>query len=562
MTIQLFKKVLYKGIALIRSLSPGREECAFVTVNSGFWREYRHDNPAARFVLAEQQSNPIINHCNASFAAMVCHAQRLRPLYLLNFWRDQALRRVLKSYAGSPEFVYTNGPRYLWPRLIALIEAWRIFRTLRSPADILDISIDGIRFGDIVYDNVLILGYATIKRIDIKVFAVLYAFHVHRHIIKDIIRRFRPASSVFSHTIGLVSGIYTRYLLHAEIEVINRVGSHQIILQKYRDISDVGFYPLKPEPRNFRIMHDHASDTVIQLAEAYLDARHNQRINHIAVEIAFDRGKRLFETHQQFCGHYGLDPGKKNVFVMLHGFNDHPHSHFARRMLYQDYFDWFMRTLEVAKLNPRMNWIFKEHPASQFYTTKDADLDAIFSGIEHPHIRFLNSTADFNALSIRFLANVIVTCLGTAGMEYACLGIPCVLAGESPYSGFGFTMEPGSVAEYENVLRGMEDLSNLDQAQVASAKIVMFFELAMMQDAPYHFCPEYDFRTIMTLKPHTLWRDLAALMQDPSQQSKLEDQIRDLTGFIRDPGYSQYVNLERYSFMREGIQHREGGPVT
>lgn len=545
--------ILRNSLNLLRSLVPRTMEHTFSAFNANFWSGYRNERSNAGFLLVEQQANPIINHCNASFAAIVCHAKGLRPLYLLNFWRDQSVRRILDSYAAAPVHVYTNGPRYLWPRLVALTQAWRVFRTLRNPADILDIRIDGIKFGDIVYDNVLVLGYATITRIDIKVFAVIYALHVQRHIIRDIIARFHPVTSVFSHTIGLVSGIHTRYLLRDGIEVLNRVGSNQIILKKYRSLSEVGFYPLKPEPRYFRFMREHAADTMVGLADAYLDERHNQRINHIAVELAFDPAKRLFKSRREFCDHYRLNPEHQIVFVMLHGFNDHPHSHFARRMLYQDYYDWFAKTLAVAQSNREVNWIFKEHPASQFYITKDVDLEKLFSSNAHPHIRFMGSLADFNALSIHFVADAIITCLGTAGMEYACVGIPCLLAGESPYSGFDFAIEPQSVAEYEGWLQRIDYIPKLNEEQIKSAKIAMFFELAMMQDSPYLFCPEYGAKEVMELKPEALWRDVIGLIQrqDPAA---LESQIEELTEFVLDERYTQYLNLRRYPFMKDALR--------
>ena len=58
-----------------------------------------------------------------------------------------------------------------------------------------------------------------------------------------------------------------------------------------------------------------------------------------------------------------------------------------------------------------VNWVFKEHPAADLYTVKDVDLHAMFARVSKSNIVFLDAGADFNALSIRFLADVIVTCL-------------------------------------------------------------------------------------------------------------------------------------------------------
>ena len=50
---------------------------------------------------------------------------------------------------------------------------------------------------------------------------------------------------------------------------------------------------------------------------------------------------------------------------------------------------------------------------------------------------------------MRYLADAIITCISTAGLEYSAQGIPCVLGGEGGYSGLGFTIKPNDVGEYE-----------------------------------------------------------------------------------------------------------------
>ncbi|MCO5135852.1 MAG: hypothetical protein M9908_16235 [Phyllobacteriaceae bacterium] len=532
---------------------PSEGEQRFVEVNRAFWKRFR---PSAggrendRYVLIEASENPIINLCNASFGAIVCQARHLRPIYLLNGLRDRSTRRVLASYHPDACFIYTTSPRYLLAWLWTLFLAWRAWTRLRTPRDILEFRIDGIKFGDIIYDNTLVRGYATLRKVDSDVLSVLHHFFRHRHIINDIVRRYRLDSFVVAHTIGMFGGTFSRYLLKSGIEVINRVGSHEILVQKYRSSADVGFYPAKPERHHFERMMSLPDDVVLPMANAYLDERHNQRVSHIAVELAFNRNKRFFERREDFCQSTGLDPNKKTAFVMLHAFNDHPHSHFARPLAFQDYFDWFERTLQIAQTVDSVNWVFKEHPAASLYPVKDVDLHAMFAKVSKPNIVFLDADADFNALSIRFLADVIVTCLGTAGMEYACVGIPCLLAGESPYSGFGFTLEPETADEYEACLRKLDRLDRLTEDQIKAAKIVMYFELPMVHSTSYLFCPRYDYRQIVQITPPKVLADAAEMMQC-ADDGALMHQIDVLSGFLNDPDRTQFIDFERYPFMRD-----------
>lgn len=539
----------------LRSFVPSEGEKSFVEVNRGFWKRYwptKDVREACPYVLIEVSENPIINLCNASFGSIVCHARNVRPLYLLSGFRDRSTRRILQSYHPDSRFITTASPRYVLAWFWTLILAWRAWTQLRTPRDILEFRIDGIKFGDIIYDNTLVRGYATLKKVDVEVLSVLHNFFRHRYVINDIIRRYPLDSFVVAHTIGMFGGTFSRYLLKHGIEVINRVGSHEILVQKYRSSADIGFYPAKPEKKHFEHMMGLSDDVVLPLANAYLDERHNQRVSHIAVELAFNRNKRFYESREEFCRAYGLDPSKKTAFVMLHAFNDHPHSHFARPLAFQDYFDWFEQTLEIARTVDSVNWVFKEHPAAALYPVKDVDLHAMFAGAPKSNIVFLDADADFNALSIRFLADAIVTCLGTAGMEYACVGIPCLLAGESPYSGFGFTMEPETADGYEAALRALDRVGRLAPEQIKAAKIVMYFELPMMHSVRYQFCPKYDYRQIVQITPAQVLADTAEWIRRADESAQVR-QLGLLSEFLNSRERTQYIDLDSHPFMRGAI---------
>lgn len=556
----MLNRILRRISGYLSSFQPSEGEKRFVKANSAFWERYwpsSGQTRCANYVLIEASETPVINLCNASFGGIVCHARKVRPLYLLKGLRDRSIRRVLQSYHPESCFIYTTSLRYLiaWPW--TFFQAWRVWTGLRTPSDILEFRVDGMRFGDVIYDNTLVRGYSTLRTVDSDVLSVLHDFFQYRYLIKDIIRRYRLDSFVVAHTIGMFGGTFSRYLLRKEIEVINRVGSHEILVKKFRNYSDVGFYPAKPERHHFEHMMSLPDDVVLPKANAYLDERHNQRVSHIAVELAFNRNKRFFECREDFCLTTGLDPTKKTAFVMLHAFNDHPHSHFARPLAFQDYFDWFERTLQIAQTVDTVNWVFKEHPAASLYPDKDVDLNAMFARVSKPNIVFLNADADFNALSVRFLADVIVTCLGTAGMEYACVGIPCLLAGESPYSGFGFTLEPDTAEEYETCLRRLDRFERLTPEQIKAAKIVMYFELPMMHSAHYLFCPLYDYRQIVQITPTKVLEDAAEWMRS-SDSNALMHQVDVLAAFLNDSGRTQFIDFEKHPFMREAQSLRIG----
>jgi len=270
------------------------------------------------------------------------------------------------------------------------------------------------------------------------------------------------------------------------------------------------------------------------------------------VDLAFNRKNRLYKSSDEFCRVMGLDPSRPTVFVMLHAFNDFPHSHFTKPMLFQDYYVWFRRTLEIATKVTTVNWVFKEHPAAALYVTHDLNLDDLFGGMSEAHIRFLSRDANFNAASVAVIASAVVTCQGTVGLEYSSMGKPCLLAGESPYSGLGFSNEPSTVADYERQLYQIASLPRLTDDQIRGARTALYFQLRMLQNSPFLFCPFYGHDEIVAMTNQRFWATAASHLQN-TESSALEHQVDSLAEFVRQESNTQYVDVEKYDFMRPVI---------
>jgi hypothetical protein len=84
------------------------------------------------------------------------------------------------------------------------------------------------------------------------------------------------------------------------------------------------------------------------------------------------------------------------------------------------------------------------------------------------------------------------------------------------------------------------------------AKVVLFFQLKIMHDAPYIFCPTYDYRKIKKIKSDELWHDAFELMSN-NDPKKMRDIIHSLVNFINNPKYTQYINLEKYGFLKGAV---------
>ena len=88
---------------------------------------------------------------------------------------------------------------------------------------------------------------ATVSKIDIRVFYTIFQAYYNYHCINKVFSNLNVKALVVSHYVGIKSGIYTRCALAKGVQVLNRVGSHQIIIKKFNALSQQYEYPLRPE---------------------------------------------------------------------------------------------------------------------------------------------------------------------------------------------------------------------------------------------------------------------------------------------------------------------------
>jgi len=378
---------------------------------------------------------------------------------------------------------------------------------------------------------------------------VLRKFFYHRSLIRDVLKRYNIEIGLTSHIVGIGGGVFLRYLLHNNIEVIVR----ETTLKKYNKVEMSYECCMTPDKRYVGFMKSR-SDYFIPLAERCLKDRLENRNRVVKDQLAYRSEKRLFRDKQEFSCCFNLNPNKKNVFVMLHAFNDYPHTYGF--LIFRDYYEWLKSVLKIAQQTESVNWIFKEHPYAKYYPTRDLDLGKMFANIEVPQIRFLAEDADFNTSSLQYIADAVVTCIGTAGLEYSAFGIPCVLAGKCWYSGFGFTIEPQTKLEYEKILHNINRLPRLNDQQIEMAKLIAFFtfdvvELTKFPDPFKNLCT-YDISEQKTFSAEEVFERVVTHRRKTNSKDKMK-YIRSLNEFLSNPNYTQFVDFDRYDLFRKVI---------
>ncbi len=432
-------------------------------------------------VLAEVSNNVFLAMGIAILANIIAKAKNATVLYL--GYDQNALVRFKWLRDSFSKSYYESVCKIVSRRTEEIAaEVQSLYETLKNPKDVLELKYKGLLVGDLVYDMLMRRGYwqATVWRIDKRVYDTLLKVVSTLFALDCISHMYEVKAALSSHTVGF-SGLLIRYFANQAVESCCGVAGG--LIRKYHSFNGKGlkYRAIINKPWLDNIMQDvEDRNLLLSKANKLIEDRLAGALEDWDSKRAFARTKKEYTSKEEFCDRYGLSVEKPCVFVMLHAFNDFPH-HFGRN-IFIDYYHWFIETLKIVKDVDSVNWIFKEHPLAEFYPN-DANLNGIFELCDEPHILFLDKGSSFNPSSLRYVGHAIVTCLGTAGLEFSCFGIPAVLAADNHYSGFGICYEPQTYEAYRELLENVIDsVKPLDKETQEQAKILFYLLYAVIYE--------------------------------------------------------------------------------
>jgi hypothetical protein len=459
--------------------------CDFIEANKQLWSKFPNSDGSKGLLLVEPNRHPVISHSNAVFARIIKQARGLSIGWMDT--GDPHIQQRLASYDPNSTVIYPSKLNF-FEKLAFVFQFVCLSLRLMITKDIRGLSFAGIPLGDILYDSYLAsYKLATVLSVDRKLLKTLKTLVKRYYITKKTLTACNASAVLVSHQVGLSSGILARVALKLGLAVYLRTaGNFKVALNMYNSISEIYNYPYIPRPVDMQALSCIDQEKLDYEFEGLMTGR-NKGLGDEDVTRAYNKQKKTYYSKEQFASEFKVSHGKPFIFVTLHGFNDHPHSHLGE-MLFRDYYDWFVQTLNFSKTETKVNWIFKEHPTAALYPTVDISVPDHFTDCPE-HIIFLGADSSFNSKSLLYIADVVVTVCGTAGVEFAAAkAIPTVLAGKTLYSGFGFTIEPKTKIEYFDILNNIASIEKLTPQQQYIAK-KCFLYIQQYSHVPFSFSP-------------------------------------------------------------------------
>lgn len=424
----------------------------------------------------------------ASIADSISQKLQVKPLVVFNSYAFVRRQEVLLCRAfGINDFVYTKNFFSTIPIVIkSYFDAIQIFKKCMSnDTSISSLKYKNILIGDCIYDDIIRRENDVFSVINIvpKYFRYFYNTIYYVNIYAKILKNINCQYVIVTHTQYGEYSLLARVAFDTNISIFETTDMCLLFSDVKKKNNDISYPTYHGTLRS--IIRDMMQKSTFTKEEEHIALqnllkRHNGDSQQYDLRLAYNN--KIIYTDQDLRKKLKIRNNKPFVFVLAHVFSDAPLT-IGDGMLFDDYYQWLMSTIEEAVKNKEVNWVIKPHPASIVYNEEGVVKDKI-SVINAENIYLCPD--DFNTASIQNIALSIVTARGTAGLEYSCLGIPVLVAGKSFYSGFGFTIEPQTVNEYYQCLNSIAQIKKLTDEQIRNALWVysIFVNYSSLENDP------------------------------------------------------------------------------
>jgi hypothetical protein len=336
--------------------------------------------------------------------------------------------------------------------MLAKKKAQIIIKKIKNKNDILNIKIDNIPIGDLIYDS--FLKKEVKPTIDIScrklfqyIFDTLKLFYYWQNYLKK---------NNVKAIVG-VHGVYA-YAIILRIAVFSKIPVYLTNLVRIYKINKNSFYEnskLFNFKKNFNKLPDNFKIKALFFSKKKIEGR-IYGTKHQSDLIHSDNSN--FRLNQGKFKILIKNTKKIKILICTHDFFDAVHV--CGPMVFNDFYEWLLFLGEFSKNHTEYDWYIKTHPSFSHWKKNNLArnntnfiiknfLKKYNNIIELPnnysHLDIVNQGIDF-----------VLTCYGTVGFEYAFLNIPVINACKNNFhSDYNFNINPKNFNEYKKILENL-----------------------------------------------------------------------------------------------------------
>jgi hypothetical protein len=466
---------------IVQSPAPSSFE-QFVAANTRFWaqRLAQPRAPVHGCVLVDLLHNNgsvlllnllvgryIAEYLNAELAAFVAPTFTAHPVPV------EEVKRLAGSFGITRIADIDTKPvglvRSLW-------HDWRLARICRRLEklhgsglrhEILGLRAAGVAVGELIYDSYIdVARKGTIETFNEGIRAVIARALRTADDIERLMSGGDVRALVVCHPVYVDYGVPLRLSLKHGVPVFGKVWLDPIGMRRYQrpeEAVEFAGMPLTPAIEFFR---DRLGVKLNERACEFFPPAPAKAKNVDYLKYGYGADK-VEHTRQGLIDMLAIDPSKRTCVIMAQQFTDCPHCY--PDLIFDDYFQWLKETLAFADTQPHLNWLVRQHPYEIMVGETEFFEDLVHRRIEgRPHIKVVPNTVTTSSLFN--LADGVTTATGSGGIEFASVGVPCILAGNPFYGDCDFVIRPRTREGYFTALARIPELSRLSERQIMAAK--------------------------------------------------------------------------------------------
>ena len=304
----------------------------------------------------------------------------------------------------------------------------------RNPADVLSWEVPGGVHPAIIYDGILKqqrLATLDVTRSDFLPIVEEALAAIARA--QAILDQAQPNLVVISHPFNFTYGSLAWLALSRGIPVVLPYGLFGMCrFVRFFEPQDLFDFYDRPTRAEMDALPEDRAVAMANIGRRYLQARLSGHANDLASLFAFPSNADAIDR-KALCERHGWDPHKTIVAVYASNWFDWPHQ--LGMTQFRDFLDWIEATFAAAGANTQVNWLFKPHPAEDWFGGVSlADI------LENVGIAANITIAEkhWNGAHVMAAVDALITYHGTAGIEFAALGKPVLVPDRGKYDDCGF----------------------------------------------------------------------------------------------------------------------------
>jgi len=449
----------------------------FIAENSRFWRKYSPDPKSLgdKYLIVDFYNEEPPQLMTSAILAKIMQMKYGYRLIAITSRGEAAApyRTLARSYGinitlDASEIGFPENP-------LNITDMVRKVLMHDDPADIrknlLELTIDGLHIGELIYDcylrdhNLPTIDSPTQQLFDYFVWAMRYF-----DMCKWLFEQYDIAGYITSHHVYIVYGILCRMTAANGGDVFTRTRRFPlIIMRKFQDLETVKRGVTIITKEEIDLIESTLGDRAVEDAKKALQKRFKgEEEEEITYASSYSQKHRRL-SKEEMLSELGLDPEKPLVFIMNQVL---PEAHMYHGYIFEDHLEWLRETCKVAMEMDHVNWVIRDHPLSEFYTSNLTTADLLKEFIDgSSNIRMC--PADLSGESLNQMVDSVVGS-GLVTVELACFGVPSISPLVNDLAVHGCCHHAKTKEKYFELLRKVDTLPRLEEWQIRIAHIITY----------------------------------------------------------------------------------------